>query len=191
MGRSGRKRKSGKRHPGGELVRDKQPDDRIRASRQPHRRAIEEGDRLSERAESPLGRLSLMRGRDGQAVIDETQYQAGEHYAILVGQYRSVIGAPRSTAGSGRTLGCDAGYCLYVRFRELCACEQRRIRYHHAFEALASVGRRALMAVNRVAVHGQAIAPQDLVYLKAGLSGLARHFGLGMRRRREYSGNAH
>lgn len=192
MGRSGRKRKAGKRHPSGELVRqDKRPDDRVRAGRQPHRRRLGDLDRLSERAESPLGQLSLMRDRQDKAVISENQYQAGEHYAVLVGQYRSVIGSPRSTAGSGRSLDCDAAHCLVIRYRALCACEERRIRYQRAFEALATIGRRELMAVNRVAIHGEAIAPQDLVYLKSGLDGLARHFGLTGRRRKDYSSNAH
>lgn len=190
-GRAGRKRKTGRRHPGGELVRDKRPDDKVRAGRQPHRRRLEDTDRLSDRGESPFGQLSLMRNRAGKTIISENQYQAGEHFAVLVGQYRSVIGAPASTAGSGRALGCDAEHCLAVRFRELCPCEERRIRYHRAYEALATIGRRELMAVNRVAVHREAIAREDLVYLKAGLDGLAKHFGLGIRRSREYSGNAH
>jgi hypothetical protein len=151
---------------------------------------------LSERAESPFGQLSLLSDpmREGRKVIDESQYQAGEHYVILVGQYRSVIEGPRSTAGSGQGRGCEGG-CVITLFGgaevAICHCLEAKQRYERAFEALARVGRRELMAVNRVAVHREAIAPQDLVYLKAGLDGLARHFGLGVRRHREYSGNAH
>jgi hypothetical protein len=58
--------KAGRRHPSGQLVRaDRKPDDRIRTSRQPHRRDLKDEDRLSERAESALGRLAL------RGVIDE------------------------------------------------------------------------------------------------------------------------
>lgn len=198
LARTGRKRKAGKRHPGGELVRaNRHPDDKVRAGRQPHRRRLNEGDRLSDRAESPFGQLSLLRdpAREGKKVINESQYQAGEHYAILVGQYRSVIDGPRSTAGSGQGGGCEGGCALMMQLfgadKVLCRCLEAKQRYDRAFEALVRVGRRELMAVNRVAVHGQAIAQQDLVYLKNGLDGLARHFGLTGGRPRAYSSNAH
>jgi hypothetical protein len=197
-GRAGRKRKAGRRHPSGELVRESRfPDDKVRAGRQPHRRRLDDADRLSDRAESPFGQLSLLADptRSGRKVIDEHQYQAGEHYAILVGQYRSVIEGPRSTAGSGQGRGCEGGCALMIELfgadKVSCHCLEAKLRYECAFEALTRVGRRELMAVNRVAVHREAIASQDLVYLKAGLDGLAKHFGLGVRRSREYSGNAH
>lgn len=189
MSRAGRKRKAGKRHPSGELVRDKRPDDRIRASRQPHRRGLRDVDRLSEKAESPLGRLNL------KGSISDEEYEGGAHYAILVGQYRSTIEAPKSTAGTGAGVGCIAerhGQADACRWDpDSCACLKRRDRYMRAFEALAESGRAALMAVNRVAVQREEPTPQGLVYLKAGLTALARHFGLTARRRREYSGNAH
>lgn len=225
LSRSGRKRKAGKRHPSGELVRDKRPDDKVRASRQPHRRSLKDTDRLSERAESPLGRLSLLRDSQRKTVIDENQYRAGELYARAVGKYRSTIESPHSGGGFGRELpsgssepadpieGQVRGRCevadpieTQVRVGSVtlttrqwpcgniddgCSCAQRKARYDGAFEALAAAGQHAAKAVARVAVHGEAIAPQDLVYLKAGLSALARHFGLTGGRRREYSGNAH
>jgi hypothetical protein len=46
------------------------------------------------------------------------------------------------------------------------------------YEALMDVGRRATLAVGRVAVHREELAPQDVVYLVGGLRALARHFGL-------------
>lgn len=183
MGRPGRKRKAGRRHPGGELVRDKQPDDRIRMSRQPHRRGLAPELRGAEQAESPLGRLAL------RGVIDEDQLIACEHYAVLVGQYRSTIEAPRTTGGSGRGVECEPLLCR--AYPENCSCAKRRDRYMRAYEALAEVGRAALMAVNRVAVQHEELAPSQLVYLEQGSDALARHFGLTGRRRREHSGNAH
>lgn len=232
-GRAGRKRKSGRRHPSGELVRDKRPDDRVRASRQPHRRALKEGDRLSEKAESMLGRLSLQIDpasdkKRPKSLISAEQFEAGELYARVVGKYRSTIESPPSGGGFGRELPsgnaepadaleqvephtrCGSENAdpierqmrigtVVLTMREWpcgniddgCSCAQRKARYDGAFEAVMRAGQRAAKTVARVAVHGEAIAPQDLVYLKAGLDALARHFGLGVRRTREYSGNAH
>jgi hypothetical protein len=183
LGRSGRKRKAGKRHPSGELVRDKRPDDRIRASRQPHRRGLKEGDRLSEKAESPLGRLNL------RGIISDDQYEGCQHFVALVGQYRSTIGAPRSIGGSGRGGGCP-GDC--ATNSDACVCLQRRERYMRAYEALAAAGRAAVMAIIRVAVQREELGRgEDEVNLLAGSSALARHFGLTGRRHRVYSENAH
>jgi len=47
-----------------------------------------------------------------------------------------------------------------------------------AYEALMDAGRRATLAVGRVAVHREALAPQDVLHLVIGLRALARHFGL-------------
>jgi hypothetical protein len=71
-----------------------------------------------------------------------------------------------------------------------CACARRKARYDNAFEALMAVGQRAAKVVARVVVHREAIAPQDRVYLVAGLEALARHFGLTERQRRRHSRNA-
>jgi hypothetical protein len=233
VSRSGRKRKAGKRHPGGELVRDKRPDDRVRASRQPHRRMLKEGDRLSEKAESLLGRLSLQIDPESDkkkptSLISAEQFEAGELYARTVGKYRSTIESPPSGGGFGRELpsgnaepadpaektdlhircgsdGADpierqvrlGGVVLTLRqwpcgnIDDGCSCAQHKARYDGAFEAVMRAGQRAARAVARVAVHGEAIAPQDLVYLKAGLDALARHYGVDGSRRGEYSGNRH
>lgn len=206
MGRAGRKRKAGKRHPSGQLVRtDKTPDDRVRAGRQPHRRGVRADDRLDERAESPLGRLSLQRDDEDKPLISDDQYNAGTLYAVIVGKYRSLIEAPRGTAGSGRGVECSA-LCraahelLSARQREdvhdglfnteTCRCLARKWSYEAAFEALIAEGQRAAKVVARVAVHREDIAPQDLVYLDVGLAALARHFGLTDRRVRADYRNA-
>lgn len=187
--RAGRKRKSGQREPNGRLKPEKRPDDRVKTSRQPHRRALPDEMRLDERAESPLGRMNL-RGE-----IDGDCYDAGARYAFVVGQYSSTIDAPQSTSGSGRGVSCLAeqygtrNACRLDPYE--CTCLRRKDRYMAAYEALAQMGRAALMAVNRVAVHrGEPASAQETVYLVAGLSALARHFGLTASRPRPYRRNA-
>lgn len=201
LARRGRKRKLGKRHPSGQLVREKQPDDRIRTSRQPHRRGLEQEDRLSEKAEAPLGRLNL------KDEITNEQYSAGSIYAAVVGDYRSVIEAPRFIGGSGKGFECASEGAdpierkarigsVVVTMRQWpcgqtddgCTCARRKARYDSAFESLvSSAGQRAAKAVARVAIFREDIAAQDLVYLKLGLDALAKHFGLIDRRRSRYS----
>ncbi len=188
----GRKRKQGARHPGGQLKREKQPDDRVRTSRQPHRRILRTEDRMSEHAESPLGRLYLR----GQLRADETEdpeiaelrYQAGQHYAVAVGKYRSVIEAPKGTAGAGRGFDCCHGL---IAEDDACECRRRRRRYETAFEALAQAGRRAQMTVNRIAVQQDELTEQDRVYLIAGLDALVRGLGLTRRRPNAHHENTH
>jgi hypothetical protein len=213
MGRSGRKRKAGRRHPSGQLVRDKRPDDKVRCGRQPHRRMLDENDRTDERAESPLGQLLLRgllnrkgEGADGKASSEAAdRYEAGMMYLQIVNAYRAVIGAPRGGAGSGRARECEqlcsaAHELLNARQRgevhaglfntDTCPCLSGKWRYDSAFETLTGAGQPAARAVARVAVHREAIAQQDLVNLVNGLDVLRRHFGLTARRPREHSRNA-
>lgn len=191
MSRAGRKRKSGARHPGGQLKAKPKPDLKIRTSRQPHRRALKADDRLDERAESPLGRLFL-RGK-----IDNNAYDAGARYAFVVGEYRSTIEGPRATQGSGRGMdNCIAEACNRSRRSgtfdpDTCPCFRRKSRYDDAYEMLAREGRAILMVVNRIVVHRGEPAEEDIVYLVAGLSILARHFGLTRAPRRAHHENAH
>lgn len=181
---------------------------------------LREGDRLDERAESPLGRLLLQgwlnagndeaptTARRGEIVASEAatlRYDAGAMYAQVVGAYRSVIEAPKSTGGSGRGVECEelciaAHRLLSAAQREevhdglfnveTCRCLGRKRRYDAAFEALMQIGQPAAKAVARVAVFGEAIAPSQLVNLINGLEALVRHFGLTPRRTRTHSRNA-
>lgn len=153
MSRAGRKRKTGPRHPSGQLKKTKVPDDdRVRASRQPDRRTLAHQLRASgtdeldvrklaagEEAESPLGRLWLngllsLRDNDVQAARD--RYDAGNMFAQLVGAYLSVIEAPGGTSGSGRKSSCQADLLCALDTSE-CACFGARRRYTSAYEALA------------------------------------------------------
>lgn len=169
-------------------------------------------DRLDEKAESPLGRLSLTGERvDGKfkPFITAEQHDAGALYAHVVGAYRSVIEGPRSTGGSGRGFECgsEVGNPIERQVRvgaavitmrawpcgasdDGCGCARRKARYDGAFEAVMRAGQRAAKAVARVAVHREDLAPQDLVYLVEGLRALARHFGLTERRSSGHSRNA-
>ncbi len=170
-----------------------QTDDRIRTSRQPHRRLLPEELRCAEEAESPLGRLylaKLLRSREDAERDDEPardRYNAGTMYAFAVGAYRAVIGAPNGTAGGGRGYPCDTVVCALDPGK--CECLRRKARYNNAFEALSDVGRRQLLAVNRVVAHREAIAPEEMVYLIEGLEALVWHFGLTRRRRPEHHRN--
>lgn len=173
VARAGRKRKSGNRKASGDLIRDKQPDDRVRTARQPHRRTVRAEFRMSEHAESPLGRYML------RWLITEQQMQAGIRFAVVVGAYRSIIEAPAGTsvADSGARGECYVntdGFCNPTD----CRCLRKREQYDSAFEALSTAGQRPAKTVARVAVHREAIAREDLVYLVIGLNALARHFGL-------------
>lgn len=196
--KAGRPRKAGARHPSGQLVQksktEKQIDDRVRTSRQPHRRGLRADDRLDERAESPLGRL-LLKGYLGaeffgreHRITEQAHLRndAGTMYAQVVGAYRSTIEAPRAVSGSGHGDSCiaerygQADACKWDP--DSCACLKRRDRYMAAYEALAQAGRGVLIAVNRVAIHREAIGAEEMVNLVVGLDVLVRHFGLTPRR---------
>lgn len=171
MSRRGRKRKWRGQHLAGAPVMERAPDDRVRAGRQPHRRGLPEGDRLDERGESPLGQLAL------QGAIEEPQYEAGQRYAVIVGEYRTVIEAPRQMAGSGRGFECWAD-SVCNSDPDQCICRIRRTRYNSAYEALAQAGRCAAIMVARVCVHREEMCVGDMWALRRGLSSLAQHFGL-------------
>lgn len=182
MARAGRKRKSGRRQPSGKLAPDKSPDDRKRIAAQPHRQGAPEALRGSERAESPLGRLSLCLDETGDPIISAEQYDAGELFAAMVWAYRAVLGAPRASAAAGPGFEClvessgEPAACQ--QDPDGCTCLRRRTAYTQAFEALARAGRPAVLAVKRVVIHREAILEQDLGTLKVGLTALAEHFGL-------------
>jgi hypothetical protein len=212
MTRAGRKRKAGARYRGGQLKRQPKPqqlEERVRVARAlPHRRGLKSNDRMSEFAESSLGRLSLM------GLVSRGERAAGEAFAGIVGRYRGVIGGPRQVRSLSLPTWDDPGTApddedVTPRFEcssqhadpierrisiagtamtirewpcqqpgEVCMCAERRDRYMRVYEAIAQAGRAALMAVIRVAVRGEEPRVAELVYLKRGLSAAQRYLGL-------------
>ena len=171
--RRGRKRKIGRRHPNGELVAAPN-NDRALAALQPHRRWLPPDLRLSEKAGTPLGGLNLI------GVLSDAQHEAALRYAVVVGEYRAVIEAPKGLAGGGKGFGC-LGDCVQRRRsgdEVECVCEKRKQRYDSAFAAVIEAGQRAARAVARVAVHAEQCPLGALSDLKRGLDALCRHFGL-------------
>jgi len=212
MARRGRKRKWGAREKNGRAKRKPREElieERIRLARsQPHRRGLKSNDRVSELAESALGRLSL------RGLVSAGERAAGEAFAAITSSYRTVIEGPRAVRSlmpetasdyaqpadeqeGGQKFDCPSQYAVppekrlsfapgTVTFRvwpcqqpgQVCTCAERRQRYTRAYEAIAAAGRRALMAVVRVAVRGEEPAGEELVYLKRGLRAAQRHLGL-------------
>lgn len=168
--RKGRKRKSGRRTANGRPVERHQMDYRALASIQPHRIGLPVALRESERAESVLGCLNLLKR------ITDHQFEAGRRFAIIVGAYRSAIGTPRGTVGAGRGYSCEPEGCLLNSDR--CICEQRTAKWRDSARALLSVSQKAYNAVYYVAVHDFLCTREQLVDLQAGLRGLAHHYGL-------------
>jgi hypothetical protein len=212
MGRPGRKRKQGARERNGRPRRKgkkEQVDERVRLARaQPHRRDLKSNDRISEFAESALGRLSLRR------LVTPGERAAGEAFAAIVGRYRGVIEGPRPVRSAmpetaaeylqepddrnvAPKFDCASQYAdpiekslqlagRAITTREwpcqqagaVCVCAERRERYMRAYDAIAAVGRRALMIVIAVAVRGEEPSAEEIVYLKHGLRAAQRHLGL-------------
>lgn len=169
VNRKGRKRKSGRRTESGQLARVS-VDYRVMAESWPHRRDVPAAQRSSERAESVLGRLNL------NTRINGPEYEAGRRFAVIVGAYRAVIGTPRGMSGSGKGYACNPSACLMDSAH--CLCELRTARFRDATRALQLAGQNAYNFTYRTAVTDLECQTDALVHLRAGLSVLAKHFGL-------------
>lgn len=183
LARTGRHRRQVRRQPNGQPSRPA-IDYRKLASEQPHRRWLPADVRLDQKADTTLGALVLI----GAVTVD--QGLAGDAYAAAVGRYRSVVQPPRGLAGRGRGFDCNPQLCM----RETdypCECRQRKSRYDELYEVLAKVGRKPLMAVNRVVVFQQRVTRSEMDHLRIGLSALARHMGLTRDRKSNSAINAH
>lgn len=170
MARAGRKR-SIRLHP---TNREVKVDYRAMASQQPHRRWLPEAVRLDQKADSVLGCLNLIN------IISDGQYEAGQRYARIVGQYRASIQTPAGTSGNGKGYICKPMHCMRPPPGVVieCECARRKENYDSAFAAVFEVGQKAARAVARVAVHGEPCPRGGLADLKRGLSALAKHFGI-------------
>jgi hypothetical protein len=178
--RRGRKRKSGKRYPCGQPVREPKPDYREAAAMNPERRHLPPGLRLSEKASSLLGRLNLI------SEITDEQFEAGRRYERIVRAYHALCCAPRLGQMKPLFRSEDSPDAILdgsaVRVADDDG-ERTQSRYFDAYEAIGEhVGaenqNRVHKAVNRVAINDHACYPDQLPWLKLGLTALSDHFGL-------------
>ncbi len=188
--RKGRKRKSGRRRPSGDLtVPEKRVEewgvmdtDLADAGEQPHRRPVPLLHRTDPRAGSVLGNL-LLTGKLGPmdrkgfpSEAAQRLYEAGRRYAVVVGAYRAVIGTPCATAGSGRGYECLGEANCQPRS---CTCLQRTEAYNNAVECLFREGQATAVVVSWVAVRDEDCLSVMVPLLRHGLAVLATHFGIG------------
>jgi hypothetical protein len=180
MAKAGRKRKSGYRTASGALARPK-VDFRAMAAGQPHRSWLPVDKQLDQKADSPLGALNLI------GVLTDDQYLAGQRFSVIVGEYRAQLGGPTAVAGSGRGYDCNPLGCADEG--GMCECLRRKNRYEGCYEILHEAGRKVLMVVNRVVLHGQRCMSGELESLRCGLNVLGRHLGLTGTRKSVHAGN--
>ena len=164
MSRAGRKRNAGKRHPNGRLAQERGLTPREVAARMPHRRGFGEAA-LDQRAESSLGRLVLRKD------ITADQFLAGQSFRRAWGAYLTTIGPPATIGTKQGGKSCED--CL----RD-CVCVRHRRFYEAADRELRRSGFLEMRVVKLVALHDHPCALPWLVPLRAGLDGLAVHFGL-------------
>jgi hypothetical protein len=179
--RTGRKRKSGRRHPNGELVSER-IDVMAIAIKHPERQGVKEADRLDQRAGTPLGRLRLRR------VITSEEVEAARKYARAARLYHHVIQAPPPNAPSLDIMRGGGGGRPLPGVSEI---QSRMENYNAAFEALyKGAGHQAARAVARVAVYDELVpAGATVDDLIRGLSTLATHYGLTNSRKSTTSRN--
>lgn len=179
--RKGRKRKSGRRYPSGDIVRTPAVNYRGMAEEQPHRAWLPESVRGDERAASVIGCLNLLyrtsrlpsAKRPG---LTDRQYNAGRRFSVITGEFRAAIGTPRGTAGGGRGYRCEPTACLVDA--ENCICERRIRRFNDCASVLLSASQMAYNITYRVAVSDESCNEREVVHLKNGLNALAHFFGI-------------
>lgn len=168
--RKGRKRKSGPRHPCGQLVDGTKIDTKVIAFLQPHRRDVAPELRHDALAGTMLGRLQL------GGKITKEQHDAGDWYAGVVRRYRQVIMAPNPSPGS--IAGVQIVGSSGPMFIEDDEAKRRKSTYDSAFEVLDAKGQRVAKAVAHTAVNDRAADGDALKLLVIGLEALAIHRGL-------------
>lgn len=181
--RKGRHRKSGARHPNGDLITPK-IDFRAMAALQPHRREVTTKDEngndnsLNEKAGTILGNLNLNR------TISNDQHEAGRLYAVDCGAYFASIGVPTGLGGGGRGYDCKGSINC-----EECECRRRKEKHATALTALMDAGQKCASVVAHVAVHDKRMDRGEMFLLIRGLNALVRHYGLTTNRKERNSRN--
>ena len=173
----GRKRKSGKRHPGGKLVVTRVSPLEVAAA-MPHRRGF--GERAADQlAENELGRLVLRGELEGVLAL------AGEYYAAAWRGWLTTLSAPRraavraTVAPVGAPLDC--GGCSGLVGTGFCMCAARKRKYLEADAALHAAPSDAVFVVKSIVLEDVPHHSHPrywLAPLRVGLSALAQHFGL-------------
>lgn len=175
MKRSGRKRKMTRRTASGAVARAKPVDWGAVAALNPDRRELPAALRLSEKAGTALGRLNLT------GAITDNHHEAARRYAVVVGAFLSMSGAPVSLSGSahGRGSLCLGAYpCKHHR----CICQDRENDYRAAnFALMSKAGYRGYAVVYALAINDRPCSDDQLPVLVCGLDALAAHFGIGRR----------
>lgn len=165
MARSGTKRKFKGTTPGRQNV-NKLSHDRL-AIDHPDRTSLPEALRTSPKSSTMFGRMNL------NGLISDVQYEAGNRYMVIVGEYRVSIGIPDTGNRDGK------GYmCLGQRICEDCECQRRKERYDNAYETLMRIGYRCARAVAHAAIYDSGCINGDISTLRIGLDALAEHFGI-------------
>jgi hypothetical protein len=179
--RLGRKRKSGRRKPSGDLVVDRLSPQAI-AVMMPHRKNLPESH--DQRGESVLGRMSMTKDEHGVYFITMPQFLAGQAWASIMGSYLATIGPPHALAGTGRGYDCP-GTC-----KGDCECYRRRQRHAAAYKAvIADAGHVGMNALNRVVIEDKPVSFYGRRALVYALTALARHLGIDNRSRKGMVGN--
>jgi hypothetical protein len=170
MKRSGRKRKMTRRTSTGAVARAKPVDWGAIAAENPDRRELPAALRLSEKAGTALGRLNIT-GR-----ISDNQHEAARRYAVVVGAFLRMSGAPLGTSGNGRAYDCMGAYPCE---NEPCSCQMQENAYRSAnFALMSRAGYRGYVAVYGIAINDRPCPDDQLPTLACGLDALAEHFGL-------------
>jgi len=165
-GRQGRRRKVGERHPSGDLKRQAETPRQVAAG-MPHRKGLGELA-TDQRASTQLGRLVLRGELDGALGL------AGETYLALWRGYVWTLAGPRELAqGGGHGMSC--GGCEIPMH---CRCWFRRKVFEEAREVLMQCGPSVAFVVSSLVIADCPVYAGELDRLHAGLSALARHFGL-------------
>src|SRR5262245_4478723 len=164
-------RKSGRRHPGGKLVIERESP-AARAAQMPHRKGLKHPE--DQLAENELGRMQL------RGDLKPFQVLAAQEYARAWRGYVSMLGGPKRLV-NGRWSGHDCGGCLGLAGTAVCACAQRERKWLDANRALRQAGWAALLAVQALALLDQP-CPDRRSELEIGLTTLAEYFGLTKRK---------
>ncbi len=150
--------------------------DRLQTANQPHRRGVQEEQRLYPEAGSELGRLLL------NDVISKAEYQAGEEYSKRYEKYRSKNGGPSNlTAGSGGR-DCNPDTCTPAD----CGCLKVKQAFRDLDYALRDgdyhASRNHVWAVQWVCLHNRPLIDYEWRFLRVGLGRMAKYLRVDKRR---------